>query len=166
MEQSCENGVVEHKKKNKCWNACQVATELNGYGEFKLPFDLLNSHMKCISELSTWGKEGEAFVHLHLSPIVKFSALYVCTSMNTEKVPTGSTLCIQRNPRTRSKRNTIVSARSKTLLVASAQSWSNLLSSSLWSKKRHVQEDLEWNIGEVHFEGLLHLPILFFIPYF
>lgn len=61
--------------------------------EFNLPHDLLSGHMKCFAELSTWGKNGEIFVDLCLSPIVKFPALSVCRSMNTKMVPTGSTLC-------------------------------------------------------------------------
>ena len=60
--------------------------------EFNLSYDLLGSHMKCFSELSTWGMKGEAFVHLYFFLIVMFPALLVCTSMNTEMVPMGTTL--------------------------------------------------------------------------
>lgn len=50
-------------------------------------------------------------------------------------------------------------------LLAAAQSWSALAQLVTWSR-RQVPEDLEWNITEVHVQGLWHLPILFFISYF
>lgn len=80
-----------------------------------LPCDLLKSPGKCFSELSTCGNKGEAFVHLHLSPIVKFATLCVCASVNTAVLPTGSTLGSQRGPGTGSKRKSRVSPQGKAL---------------------------------------------------
>lgn len=106
--------------------------------EFNLPSDLLNSQMKCFSELSTWGKTGEVFVPLHLSPIVKFPALSVCTTITPEIIPTGSKLCIQRSPRTRSVRNTHVSSEQIPLWLYLPTAGQNLLNWSLCS----MSEDL------------------------
>ena len=131
--------------------------------EFNLPYDLLNNHMKCFSDLSTWGKKGEVFVHLHLSPIVKFPVLSVCTSRATEIIPTGSKLCIRRIPRMRNRKNSHVSSEQSPLWLHLPKADPNLLNWSLYSMSE-VQEELQLNVREVCFNGLLCLPILVFFP--
>ena len=110
--------------------------------EFNLPYDLLKSHMKCFSELSTWGKKGEVFVHLHLSLIVKLPALIVCTSMTTEIIPTGSKLCIQKSPRTRRRLNTHMRSEQSPLWMHLPKAGQNLLNWSL-CHMNEVQEELK-----------------------
>lgn len=148
-----------------CLSSCHSAQWLQA---FHFPQDLLNSQMKRFSEPTTWGKKGEAFVYLHLSPIVEFPALQVCVSLSTETLPTGSTLRIQRNPNTRSKRESSLSTQGTVPLVASAQSSSQLAQLVTVEQEidRQGQEDLEENIREVHFQGLVHLPIFSVRPYF
>lgn len=147
--------MVGHGK--KCWNACQVATEFSGYGEFNLPYDL-NSHRKCFSELPTWGKKREEFAHLHPSPIFKFSAFPVCTSMNTKMVPTGS-------PGQEARGTTSVGAQGKAPSGCTCRKLVKL--AYLVTVERETDSrGFRVNIREVHFQGLLPLPVLFFTPYF
>ena len=84
--------------------------------EFNLSYDLLGSHMQCFSELSTWGMKGEAFVHLYFFLIVMFPALLVCTSMNTEMVPMGTTLSSEK-PQDKKQEQYQSELRAKSVLV-------------------------------------------------